>query len=409
MKKLGLVLLVSLILSAGVLVCAGTAQEVPLTPEQDAWLQAAQLGPYQPETEDWDAIYEAAKGEGTVVFYSVTSMFPLIIEDFEKAYPGIDVEVYDMSGNEQVEKLTREQGAGIFDADVLLLSNATTVIMELLPQHLLWNYVPATIFGADMDHLVNTSDVIDAQYLSPLVNSFESKVVFYNYVTYPLLLLRPSPLTSLWDLTLPEWRQRVQMKDPMLAQETMNFIQMVVKYSDAMAAAYKDQFGEDLVLSPGIENAGYEWIKRLVANDIVLTNSDGTAAKAVGAPGQENPPVTGSVASSKLRYNADGHGTNLAIAWDLEPMAGITKSNFALIANRSPHPNAAKLLIRVLMGASSAGDGFGMWDVPGVWSPRTDYTAPIGSLDALQESTWFIDTSWVYQYGTAVQDFWLSQ
>jgi len=382
------------------------AKEVPVTPKQDAWLQSAQLGAYQPAAEDWDAIYEAAKKEGKVVFYSLSSRYPDMVERFQAAYPGVDIEAYDLTGNDQVEKLTREQGAGIYDADVLFLSNETTVQMELLPQHLLWNYVPDTIFGVDMDHVVNTADVISAQFRNPLVHSIESKVDFYNYENYP----DDAPVKSLWDLTLPAWKGLVQMKDPMLTEENMNFLQMIVEHSDEMAAAYKDEFGEDLVLSPGIENAGYEWIMRFVRNGLVLTTSDGSAAKAVGKAGQAKAPLTCSVASSKLRYNTDGHETKLAIAWDITPMVGITKANYLLVANLAPHPNAAKLLIRFMLGDTSGGlNGFTPWNVPGGWSARSDVTPMAGSLDALSQSTWFLDTNWIYEHGTEVQDFWLSQ
>ena len=48
---------------------------------------------------------------------------------------------------------------------------------------------------------------------------------------------------------------------------------------------YEEEFGEPITLSAGIENAGYEWIVRLVNNGLVLTTSDGNAAKAVGAAG----------------------------------------------------------------------------------------------------------------------------
>jgi len=374
-----------------------------LTPEQEAWLQAAQIGPYQPEQEDWDAIYQAALEEGKVILYSLSSRYPDMIEAFQAAYPGIEVEAYDMTGNEQIEKLTREQAAGIYNVDVLFLANETTVLMELLPQHLVWNYVPDTVFGEDMDHLIPIREVIADQFLNPLVHSLEAKVVFYNFETYPCC-----PLRTLWDLTLPEWRGRVQMKDPMLTEENMNFLQMVVMHADQMAAAYEAEFGHPLELSPGIPNAGYEWIKRLIDNDIVLTTSDGSAAKAVGAPGQERPPVTCSVASSKLRYNAS-KGTKLAICWNMLPVTGITKRNFLLMANQAPHPHAAKLLIRFMLGDSHGGGGFAPWNVPGGWSPRSDVTPKAGSLDMLHQYTWFLDTNWIYEHGLEVQDFWLSQ
>ena len=63
-----------------------------LSPAQDAWLKATGLGPYQPATEDWQAIYDAAKAEGKVVIYSISSRIYQVVDAFKAAYPGIEVE-----------------------------------------------------------------------------------------------------------------------------------------------------------------------------------------------------------------------------------------------------------------------------------------------------------------------------
>jgi iron(III) transport system substrate-binding protein len=104
--------------------------------------------------------------------------------------------------------------------------------------------------------------------------------------------------------------------------------------------------------------------------DIVLTSSDGNVSDAVGAPGQTFAPIGLCVASSKIRDNAKGK--KLAIAWDVEPKFGIHKGNYLLIANNAPHPNAAKLLIRYLLGDAEGGKGMQPFYVPGQWPSRSD-------------------------------------
>ena len=348
--------------------------------------------------EDWDAIYEAAKKEGKVVIYSLSSRIFDAVESFKAQYPGIEVEASDMTGVDQVEKLTREQAAQVYNVDVLNLANGPTLINEFLPQGLFKNYVPRTLLGGKV-----TDEVISAEFQEPLlVHTLESKVVFYNFQTYP-----EAPVDSLWDLTRPEWRGKVQMKDPMLTEENMNFLQTVVQNADDMAKAYQEEFGEPITLSKGIENAGYEFILRLVNNDLVLTTSDGTAAKAVGAADQADPPLTLSVASSKLRYN-DSKGTKLAVAWKIKPAVGITKKNFLALANKAPHPNAARLMIRWLLGDDKGGAGMAPWFVPGQWASRSDVKPLTDSnLSDLADYTWYVDYQFVYDYGLAVRDFWL--
>ncbi len=372
---------------------AGGKQEAPAEQEAE---EAAEQAPA--EQEDWDAIYEAAREEGKVVIYSLSSRIFDVVESFKAEYPGVEVEASDMTGVDQIEKLTREQSAGIYNVDVLFLANYPTLINELLPEGLIVNYVPEVLVDG-----VESAEVIPEQFREPLlVHSLESKVTFYNFETYP-----ESPVDTMWDLTRPEWRGKVQMKDPLLTEENMNFLQAIVQHSDAMAKTYEKEFGEPIELSSGIENAGYEFIKRLSDNDLVLTTSDGDAAEAVGAPNQSDPPLTLSVASSKLRYN-DGRGTKLAVAWDMAPAAGLTKRNFVVMANKAPHPNAAKLLIRWMLGNAEGGAGIEPFVVPGGWPSRSDVPpkADIG-LNELSEKTWFNDAEFIYNKGLQVRDFWL--
>jgi len=113
---------------------AGVLAEI--TPEQRAWLEAAQLGPFQPAEDDWDAIYEAAKKEGKVVIYSGSSRVFKIAETFKEAYPGIEVEAYDITTPDLILKVKAEQGAGIHNADVVFVGDPPTVINELVKPHL---------------------------------------------------------------------------------------------------------------------------------------------------------------------------------------------------------------------------------------------------------------------------------
>lgn len=381
----------------------GLAQE--LTPAQEAWLKAAGLGPYQPAMEDWDAIYQSAMAEGKVVIYSLSSRIFQVVDAFKAAYPGIEVEAYDMTDVEQIEKLTREQAAGIYNVDVVFIAGITP-IKELLPKHLIWNYVPDTTYDGKL-----TAEVIPMEFRTPLlVHSLESKVVFYNFEAYP----EGCPVDTLWDFTKPEFKGRVQMKDPMLTEENMVFLAMLVQHADEMAAAYEKEFGVAFKPSPGIPNAGYAWIKAMVENDLVLTQSDGDATKAVGTATGPTPPFAISCASSKIRDNEKGQ--KLAVCWDLLPIAGTTKTNFLAIANLAPHPNAAKLLIRFMLGDATGGAGFKPFFVAGQWSPRTDVPTKLPTpatlswptMEEVKNKTWFYDYDWLYQHIVEVQDFWLS-
>ena len=64
----------------------------------------------------------------------------------------------------------------------------------------------------------------------------------------------------------------------------------IVLDASAFAADYKRVFGEEITLH-GTENAGYELLKRLSANDVIFMNFGSEMVESVGTRGQTNPPL----------------------------------------------------------------------------------------------------------------------
>ncbi|NIN67573.1 MAG: hypothetical protein GTO63_23290, partial [Anaerolineae bacterium] len=244
---------------------AGVLAEI--TPEQRAWLEAAQLGPFASAEEDWDAIYEAAKKEGKVVVYSSSSRIFDIAETFQAAYPGITVEGYDITTPDLILKVKAEDNAGIRNVDVVFVGDPPTVVPELLKRHLVWNYVPPELV-----------DVIPEEWREPvLMHHFGMKVICYNSEIHD-----EAPVDNWWDLTREEWKGRVMFKDPFESGEIFNLFSMMVKNTDIMAQAYEEEFGKPIELDEDCPTAGHQWIKDLIENEVVLTASDGDASEAVG-------------------------------------------------------------------------------------------------------------------------------
>ena len=88
-------------------------------------------------------------------------------------------------------------------------------------------------------------------------------------------------MDSWWDLTRPEYKSKIILRSPIENSETMGLFMAMVNNSDEMAASYKKEFGEEIVLN-GTENAGYEFLKRLSDNDLIVMTSDTDIVKAVG-------------------------------------------------------------------------------------------------------------------------------
>lgn len=239
------------------------------------------------KTETVDELYSKAKQEGKVVVYSQSSRIKDVKATFEAKYPGIKVEAFNMSTNDIVEKVIREQTAGIYNADVIFVKDASgAVTTELTTKKLVHKYIPKDLSEKMVEPYKSNS--------SGLVPYFSLRAIFYNTDVY-----KTSPVTNWWDLTMPEWKGKVLMNDPIDSADMMDLFLAMIQHSDEMKQAYKEKFGKDIVLE-GTENASYEFIKRFLKNDPVLMKSSDEVVEAVGVSTQGKPPI-GIGASSKLR------------------------------------------------------------------------------------------------------------
>lgn len=126
-------LFASLALAAVMLSSAAFADET--------WQKAAGVGEYASVNQDWAEIEAAAKKEGQVVIYSVSSRIAKLVDGFKEKY-GIEIVGFDMPSDLQIEKLRREHKAGIHSVDVLFNAEAPLLLNEALPNNLVWNFVP---------------------------------------------------------------------------------------------------------------------------------------------------------------------------------------------------------------------------------------------------------------------------
>src|SRR5690606_5245926 len=150
-----------------------------------------------------------------------------------------------------------------------------------------------------------------------LAQRLSTKVLMYNEEANP----NGSPVTNLWQLTTPEWKGRVVMVDPLQRGDYLDLMTEIVLRSDEMAKAYEAQFGKPVALSSGIDSDGKQFIADLFANDVVLLASTDDVNKAVGAKGQDNPPI-GFTSYSDRRDNEE-EGWALQVANDVAPSNGI--------------------------------------------------------------------------------------
>ncbi len=362
------------------------------TKETDEWLKKSGLASYAPKAYDEKDLYEKAKAEKEVSVYSYSSRVHQFGKTFMQRFPGIKVNGFDMDSSEIVTKVLAEQRAKNFVADVIFLKDPATVVNELMKKGFTFTYVPADLKA-----------VIPERYQRPfLVHHVSLDVLVYNAEIH-----KQAPVKSLWDLTRAEWKSKVLFPDPTKMPEFIEFLTTIVQHSSELAKDYERVFGKPIQLSQGVQNAGYEWILRILKNDAVIAGSTNDVSNAVGQPGQKAAPV-GITAFSRLRDKEKNPKLAFDVAYDLQPVMGVATEVIITIPNRAPHPNAAKLMARWLMGDEKGGQGYAPYFVLGDVPVRTDQAAPKGSRKLKDMNVWSADAQFVWDNGQKVRDFWLA-
>ena len=328
-----------------------------------------------------------------MTLYSISSRCTKVEAAFEEKYPGIDCVPFDISTNELLEKVTREYEAGQHVADVVHIKDQDgSMWNQYVANKTFYNYQPADIFAHIAPSYTATA--------TPLY--IELTQLFYNTEAYP----DGSPITNIWQLTEPQWKGKIMMQNPLdnLAWGSWITGFCVGEEPNRLAEAYKALYGEELKLSDGCENAGYEFLKRLHANEPIFTASSDAIAEAVGTPGQQDPPV-GFCASSKLRKAADNGWVFAPV--NLEPDTGIPAVNTLYVVEGCEHPAAAKLLIRFMMGGID-GDtsGYKPFNTLGGWPVRDDIEPAEGSTPFSEINVAPFDANEIYVNYNTVRDFW---
>ncbi|RDU23646.1 ABC transporter substrate-binding protein [Anaerosacchariphilus polymeriproducens] len=344
--------------------------------------------------EDAETLYQQAiKEGGKLNVYSISSRMPKAAESFMEKYPEIKVEVYDLKQNEVLEKISREYKADIHTCDVAHLKDEDgSVWNEYVKNNILKIYYPKDI-----------CENIDSSYLEtgmPLYT--EMYFWYYNTEVYD-----KAPIDSWWDLTREEWRGKLITRNPQDDSTYMALFTNLWLASDELEASYKEEFGEDLVLSKGCKNAAEEFMYRFCNNDLIYAASSDEICEAVGTKGQDSAPI-GLAASSKMRkVESDGYVMNTIE--NIKPFIGNLQINYLYTVDKSEHESAAKLFVRWLMGEKDGkGKGFEPFNTLGGWALRKD-------VETLEGNTPLTDINYVrykadevYNAYVNVEDFWIS-
>ena len=388
----------ALILVITMLVACGPKPEAPaatepvaqpevLTPQQE-WLKANLLGEYETGTQDWAAIEEAAKKEGTVLVYANSSKVEKAAEAFMELYPEINVQAYDLGGDDVLMKTLEEQKAGAFTGDVWFSSGGADLIGQVLPKQYVWRFVPDSTAAY-------TPDI----YTQPLLMSrFGTSVFAYNSE-----LNDTCPITNIWELTQPEWKGKFFIEDPLNDASTLSKLITFAFHADEVKQAYVDLYGSEPVLDADTPDAGWLWLKRFAQNGPIPQPGGDEVDSAFATPGMTESYM----ALTSYSNMADVQEGILAFepCWGIQPKLGVQSQSYVGIINQAPHPNAAKLWVKFV----TSPDGRDPWAKFGTYFPDSTYEVPEGQkpLDEMFEMTWFIAEQYAYDHMLEARDFYL--
>jgi iron(III) transport system substrate-binding protein len=361
------------------------AEPEELSPKEE-WLKANQLGPFASETQDWAAIEEAAKKEGKVVVYANSSKISKAVDIWNEKYPEIQIEGYDLGGDDVLSKTVGEQQSGLVVGDVWFSSGGAELVGNVMPNEYVWRFVPQGVnFPKELTEPL-------------LMSRLGTTMLAYNSE-----LNDSCPVKNLWELTQPEWQGKVVIEDPLNDASTLSKLVTLAYHADEMKQAYIDLYGEEPKLDDDTADAGWLWLKRFAQNAPIPQPGGDEVDSAFATPGM----TENYLAFTSYSNYPDVQEGNLAFepCWGVAPISGVQSQSYLGIMNQAPHPNAAKLFIKFIISE----EGRDPWASFGTYFADPEYVVPEGmkTLDEVQKLTWLIAEQYAYEHLVEARDFYL--
>ena len=369
----------TIVMSAGLMVCGGSSAAASSSAATSADASAD-------DEMSYDDLVAAAKSEGKLVFYGANSYLQDAADNFAKEF-GIDTEFTQLGDTDLMEKITTEASSGSLNADLVCAQDSYRVQAELVDTGYAMKWSNSRI-----------GDIVGNPDCTSLVWYYDTKTFEYNPE-----LVGDGWLTNIWAVTDPDNAGHFTMKDP--TAEGVNFDMLTMLTSDEnaskLADAYKAYYNKDIELTT--DNAGYEWIKMMLANQPVLTTSDSDCAQTVGAKGQDDTWI-GYYSTQRFSRQQE---KDWSLAYDInstEPFGAYAYPVYSIVMNGCAHPNAAKLFSEWLLsedGWKAFESYYGGFSANPANVHATDY-----SFDEVKDHTIQDDAAFLTDHRADVEDFW---
>jgi len=259
-------------------------------------------------TPEEQALYDAAKREGTVVMYVSAPLDATraMLDAFEKTYPGVRVEVQRLVSTQQYQKFLAESQAGQFIADVLQLSDKPAAD-DLIKRNLVARHVVPT-----------EGDFSEPGFKIPgysVVPWSTDVVTMYNT---NLVKEDGAKLLESWNGILdPRFKGKIAMRAKLDGAGYAPFLYLL----DDKQAEYGEAFMARLAAQE----------PKIYADPVQAARAVLTGEQAVWFPGWE---------SLAIQYVQQGG----PVRWVFPNPSPAYGNVWTFISAKAPHPNAARLL-----------------------------------------------------------------
>ena len=371
---------------------------------------------------DWnhmsmEELYEMAKQEGGVVkIYATTTDANTAKKKIARDYPDVEWEFVQCDTDEVKGMIERDYDAGKVYADVLLVKDSSGEIYnDLVMYDIVKVYYPAAICSHIDSSLL--------QYGLPLYSTFNPW--FYNTRDFP----DGVPIKSWWDIVegynvdtqsykdangnnTQYWH--IYTKDIKAPSYAALWAQLIVD-SDALFAQYKEQYGEDLVITYTDKlqnnsfkffpenNAGVELFWRFSQMSMAELSDGDQVVTAVNE--SVNGPTLGLCSASKL----DNRDMGMDIAWvtGLSPYTTQDAAAYLYVVSGCDNPAGARLYISYLLGGDDGQSGcYATFDKLGHWSVRDDVTYEKSGIEYEKVGLKAPDFKQIFEYYSSVGSYW---
>lgn len=267
-----------------------------------AGLAALGLSPFTPdaaraEEETLQSIYEGARKEGKVVFWSSNDVIASnnSAKRFAAKFPGIQVEAYKIEPGPAIERIIGESSAGRLTCDVV--DSPISYTQLLFDRGLALSYPWEKVFGVDKESVL-----------------FDGRALYcYNLdvpIAYNTQLAKASDIKSWDDLLDPKWSGKI-----LLEARGIVFPLLTLAW------------GEDKT---------FDYLRKLLANKPIIIKGGTPTIEALA--GGQGAIAVGTYGGRVLQFQQEG----APVEWArVGPVPAMIYVQMAL--KGAPHPNASKL------------------------------------------------------------------